>query len=236
MKCNSSPKGCFAHAVRVGSRESYSRRPGSDATLESTGARLKTFPNVVVIGASDGGSKALLAILEHLPSTFAAPIFAALATDPRRLNRLCSALARGGRLPVQLAQDGEAIRDGQLYLTPPGVQLLLSERSMHLSDAAHRLGYRSVVDPLFASAADVFGERVIAVVLSGASDDGAMGLRAVKREGGIAMVQDPRDASFPRMPLHAIRSAPVDHVLPAAEIGAALALLVHDSRLLRRTA
>jgi two-component system chemotaxis response regulator CheB len=197
---------------------------------------LKNFPNIVVIGASDGGVEALTAIVNHLPSGFAAPVFAALTLDPRRLRRLPSILSRAGRLPVQFAMDNEPIREGRLYLVPEACQLILSPRTMFLSDAARRLGYQSTVDLLFASAAQAFAERVIGVILSGATGDGAAGLHTVKKEGGIAIVQQPDSTSFTRMPSTALASGPVDYVLPAPEIGPALALLVHDSQLLRRTA
>ena len=174
--------------------------------------------------------------MQHLPSGFAAPSFAALTIDPRRLRRLPSILSRAGRLEVQFASDGEPIREGHLYLAPEGCQMLVGERNMYLSDAASRLGYHSGINLLFASAAQSFGERTIGVVLSGATDDGAAGLQTVKKEGGIAIVQKPESTSFARMPASALARGPVDYVLRAREIGPALALLVHDARILRRTA
>lgn len=197
---------------------------------------MRAFPSIVVIGGSDGGAEALSTILKHLPGTFAAPVLAAITINPRRLRRLPAILSRSRRLPVHLAADGDPIREGRVYLAPAEYQMIASARNVYLSDAARRLGYRSTIDPLFASAAVAFAERVIGVILSGASEDGVVGLRTIKRAGGITIVQEPGSAAFSRMPSSALATGSVDHVLPAREIGPALAILVHDSQVLRRTA
>src|SRR5581483_9704978 len=171
-----------------------------------------------------------------LPSSFAAPIFVALHIDPRRLARLPSILTKAGRLPVELATDGEQIREGKVYLAPCDSQMVFSDKTIFLSDAPQKHGLRPTIDTLFGCAAAVFEERTVGVILSGASEDGGAGLAAVRRNGGITMVQSPSDAAFPLMPSHALETSQPDYTLPARAIGPALALLVHDSQLLRRIA
>jgi two-component system chemotaxis response regulator CheB len=197
---------------------------------------VKGFPNVIVIGASDGGVEALASIVRRLPSGFAAPIVAALHIDPRRFGRLPSIIGRGARIPVKAAEDRARMQAGTLYLAPPQHQIVLSEDSIYLSTTAMRHGFHRVVDPLFGSAAQVFGERAIGVILTGMSHDGAIGLQTIKREGGITIVHDPSDAAFPQMPKEALQADGIDYKVPAQEIGALLAVLVHDAQILRRTA
>lgn len=120
------------------------------------------------------------------------------------------------------ASDGEEIRQGQIYVAPPDVHLLIGQDRMRLIRGPRENGNRPAIDPMFRSAAIAHGPRVIGVVLSGNLDDGTSGLLAIKRHGGATVVQDPADATFTSMPASALKYVPVDCVVPAERIGAAL--------------
>jgi chemotaxis response regulator CheB len=131
-------------------------------------------------------------------------------------------------LPVLRASSGERIEHGRIYVGVPGVHLLLHDSHLLLRRGPRENLVRPAIDPLFRSAACAFGARVIGVVLSGALNDGAAGLRAIKRCGGIAVVQDPSDAAVADMPRSALRYAEVDHVAPAGALGALLARMSRE--------
>jgi two-component system chemotaxis response regulator CheB len=120
------------------------------------------------------------------------------------------------------------IEPGQIYLAPPDRHLLLSDRHMMLGRGPRENLVRPAIDPLFRSAAMHHGSRVIGVVLSGFLSDGAAGLNAIKRCGGIALVQDPSDAIVDEMPRRALEMTTVDLCVPAAGIGDVLSELVHE--------
>lgn len=120
------------------------------------------------------------------------------------------------RLPAQLDADREAIECDRIYVAKPDRHMLLEPGRITLSSGPKESGHRPAIDPLLRSAAGAYGERVIAVILSGTLDDGSNGLRLVRRHGGSAMVQDPVEALFSRMPLNAIDWAKPQHVAPVA--------------------
>jgi two-component system chemotaxis response regulator CheB len=123
--------------------------------------------------------------------------------------------------------DGEEPMPGVVYVAPPNAHLLLHAGRIALLHGPTENGHRPAVDPLFRSAAAAYGPRVIGMVLSGALDDGAAGLLAVSRAGGLTMVQSPDEALYPSMPLSALDAVPVDVVGPVDELAARLAELVH---------
>jgi two-component system chemotaxis response regulator CheB len=174
---------------------------------------------------------ALTKLAASLPPGFPAAIFVAqhMAADQKG-DALVSSLARSGTLTCSLAQDGERIRTGHIFVAPPDHHLLLSKSKVIVSKGARENRSRPAIDPLFRSAAVAFGGRVIAVVLTGNLDDGTAGLIAVKRCGGVTVVQDPRDAQYPDMPQHAVNNAPIDHCLRLESIGTCLTEFVHQRR------
>lgn len=127
------------------------------------------------------------------------------------------------------ARDGEHIEMRRIYVAPPDSHLLIERDLICLSHSPKVNYFRPAIDPLFRSAADTFGSRVIGVVLTGALHDGSAGLLAIKDRGGIGIVQDPREAKAPSMPRNAISIAKVDYILPVGRIGHVLAKLATES-------
>lgn len=184
--------------------------------------------DIIVIGASAGGVDALRTLLGGLPRELEASVFVVMhvaADSPGILPRI---LQNACPLPVEHARDGEEIRHGRVYVAPADCHLLLERDRVRLSRGPKENLCRPAIDPLFRSAAYVFGPRVVGVVLTGRLDDGTAGLWAVKRRGGTALVQDPDDATYPSMPRSAIRYVEVDEVAPVAEMAPLLARLAGE--------
>lgn len=182
--------------------------------------------NIIVVGCSVGGVEALQTLVGGLPENFPAAIFVVLHIAPESTSVLPKILDRAGKLPAAHATNGELLRTGRIYVAPPDHHLLIEKDHIVLSRGPKENRHRPAVDPLFRSAAKWYGPRVIGVVLTGALDDGAAGLWAIKRGGGIAIVQDPDEALCGDMPRSAIEIAKVDHVAPVERIPELLRKLV----------
>ena len=174
--------------------------------------------DIVVVGTSSGGIEALQVIARALPEDFGAAVFVVLHTSPESPGLLPQILESAGRLPASNAVDGERTRPGHIYVAPPDHHLLVEPGRVRLTKGPKENRFRPAIDPLFRAAAQVYGPRVVGVVLTGNLDDGAAGLWAVKRLGGTAVVQDPADALYPSMPRSAMRNVKVDHCVPLAGI------------------
>lgn len=186
--------------------------------------------DIIVIGASAGGVQALSAVIQDLPPDLPAAVFVVLHISPDGYSALPSILSRSGLLPASHPADGEVIRPGRIYVAPPDRHLAIQNSHVHLSRNASENGHRPAVDVLFRTAARWYGPRVAGVVLTGNLDDGTVGLAAIKKCGGVAIVQDPKDADYPGMPTSALANVEVDHVLPAAGIGGLLDRLLYEPR------
>jgi two-component system chemotaxis response regulator CheB len=184
--------------------------------------------DIVVVGASAGGVEALTTMVGSLPQDLPASVFVVLHVPATSSSALPDILTRHGPLPASHAKDGEPIERRRIYVAPPDHHLLVREGHVHLARGPRENGHRPAVDPLFRSAAREHASRVVGVVLSGALDDGTAGLLAIKSRGGVALVQQPDDALYPGMPLSASLHVEVDHLLPAAAIGEALARLTAE--------
>jgi two-component system chemotaxis response regulator CheB len=182
--------------------------------------------DIVVIGASNGGLDPLRAIVSQLPPEFPASLFVVLHTTADGQGLLAALLDRHGGLPARLAENGEEIRRGRIYVAPSDRHLLIEKSRVYTTHGPRENRARPAIDPMFRTAAAAHGSSVIGVILSGSLDDGATGLAAIKRCGGTAVVQDPDDAFDAEMPRSAVESTEVDHVLPAAAIGDRLQKLV----------
>jgi two-component system chemotaxis response regulator CheB len=182
--------------------------------------------DVVVIGASSGGVEALSKVVGSLPENLAAAVFVALHVNPDAPSYLPAILNRAGRLPAAHAVDQEPIRRGRVYVAPPGMQTYVHRGRIAVRRGPVENLHRPAIDPLFRTAAHHYGPRVIGIVLSGALDDGAAGVLAVKRAGGVAIVQDPHDAAFPSMPMRALERVDADFCVPVEQVGGLVVELV----------
>ncbi|HEX4492679.1 MAG TPA: chemotaxis protein CheB [Acidimicrobiia bacterium] len=183
--------------------------------------------DVVVIAASAGGIEALKAVFAGLPEDFDAIVCVVVHMPARGGSALPAILDRAGPLPARAAVDGEPLRSGRVYVCVGDRHLLLHRGRVLVRAGPRENGSRPAADPLFRSAARYFGERVIGVVLSGSLSDGTAGLSAIRRQGGVGVVQDPDDALYSEMPRHAIEAG-ADHIVPAVEIGPLLSRLVKE--------
>jgi two-component system chemotaxis response regulator CheB len=181
--------------------------------------------DIIVVGASVGGIEALRTIAGGLPKEFPASVFIVLHTSPEAPGILADIIDRAGALPAAYAADGERIQPGRIYVAPPDRHLIIEPNRVRLTRGPKENRSRPAVDPLFRSAAQVYGPRVIGVILTGYLDDGTAGLWAVKQLGGTAIVQDPHEALAPSMPASALRQVRVDYCLPVAEIASLLVSL-----------
>jgi hypothetical protein len=134
-------------------------------------------------------------------------------------------LTRAGSLTAAHANDRESIDHGRIYLAPPNHHLVIEHGYMHLSSGPKEQHHRPAINVMFRSAALAYGERVIGVLLSGELDGGTAGLWEIERRGGATIVQNPEEATFPTMPLSALRELEVHHIVSAAAIGPLLTLL-----------
>jgi two-component system chemotaxis response regulator CheB len=177
-----------------------------------------TISNIVVVGASAGGVEALSALFWDMPSSLPIAFFVALHLSPHSRSWLPSILEGTARLPAEHPRDGEKIRPACMYVAPPDFHLMVGKGSVHLSRGPKEHRFRPAIDPLFCSAAQVWGQRVIGVLLSGVLDDGVEGLQEIKRHGGLTIVQDPAEARFSAMPRNALAKVEVDYCLPVTKI------------------
>jgi len=184
--------------------------------------------DIIVIGGSAGATAPLKEILSRLPDDLPAAVFVVLHIPAQGVEILTKVASNAARLPVHRAETRMAIRRGHIYLAVPDHHLLVFQDYMLLARGPRENMARPAIDPLFRSAALQYGPRVIGVVLSGLLSDGAAGLNAIKRCGGLTLVQDPSDAIANEMPLRALEATTVDLCVPSAKIGDVLSDLVRE--------
>src|ERR687885_1004276 len=188
---------------------------------------------LIVVGTSLGGLHALEVLLADLPKSFVIPIAIAQHRHKNSDDSLSAALQRKCALPVREPEDKEAIMPGRVYIAPANYHLLVEPwktqwdwqdirrtrgPTFSLSTEAPVLYARPSIDVLFESAADAYGEKVLGVLLTGASHDGSKGLARIKANGGKAIVQDPTTAACATMPKAAIATVAIDWILQLGEI------------------
>jgi two-component system chemotaxis response regulator CheB len=179
--------------------------------------------DIVVVGASAGGVEALRAMAAQLPEDLPAAVLVVLHVTAAGPSALPEILRRAGPLAVAHAVDGERLARGRILVAPPDHHLLLADGHARVTRGPKENSHRPAIDPLFRSAAATTGARTVGVILSGMLDDGAEGLAAVKAAGGVAIVQDPEDATYPSMPRSAIGAVDPDEIVGSRLLGAAIA-------------
>ncbi len=184
--------------------------------------------DIIVIGTSAGGVEALTTLVGTLPSGLSAAVFIVLHIPAHGTSLLPNILNRSGPLLALQATDGATIEHGRIYVAPPDQHMLVEPGQVRIVRGPKENRHRPAIDPLLRSAARAYGPRVVGVILTGALDDGTSGLLAVKQRGGVAIVQDPNEALYSSMPLHALEHVAVDYTLPLLSIGPKLVQLAHE--------
>lgn len=183
--------------------------------------------DIVAIASSAGGITALSELLGGLPKTFPCIVLVVQHLSPNYVSQLAEILARKVQLPVKSAEQGETTCQGSIYIAPPDRHLLVNpDRTLALTHTKLVHFVRPSADALFNSVAATYQEKAVAVVLTGAGKDGAMGVKTIHQMGGKIIVQDPQTAEFNAMPKNAIATGTVDFILPLSEIAAKLIFLV----------
>jgi two-component system chemotaxis response regulator CheB len=188
-----------------------------------------TGHDIIVIGASAGGVEALSKLVVQFPDDLLATVFIVQHVSATARGALAQILDRAGPLSATLAQDGETFQCGHIYVAPPDHHLLVKEGYLRVTHGLRENRVRPAIDPLFRSAAVAYGARVVGIVLSGLQDDGTAGLLAVKRCGGVTIVQEPADALYPDMPRNAMLQVEADYCLPVSKMGAVLYRLTQEA-------
>ncbi len=180
-------------------------------------------PTAIVIGASAGAIEALSTLLPALPAAYPRPILVVVHVPAGKKSALAELFAARCRIAVKEAEDKEPIRGGTVYFAPSDYHLLVEpDFTLALSSDEPVLYSRPAIDVLFESAADAYGSRLTGIVLTGASSDGALGLRAIRAVGGAAIVQAPETAENNAMPRAALAACPNARVLSLEGIAAVL--------------
>lgn len=185
--------------------------------------------DIIVIGGSSGATAPLKQILAGLHPDLPAAVFIVLHIPAHGIGILSTVAAAAGPLPVHQAVDGMIFERGHVYLGAPDRHLLLSGNQIRLGRGPRENMVRPAIDALFRSAALHHGPRVIGVILSGLLSDGASGLNAIKRCGGMSLVQDPSEAVATEMPERALEATIADLCVPAARLGDVLSDLAREA-------
>lgn len=205
-------------------RRPQSRRATRKQIMDWEGRRMTGIGhNVIVIGTSAGGLEVLDVLVSELPTDLPSAIFIVQHMAPENSGiALLHRLGKYKAFRCALASNGAKFQEGRIYIGPADHHLLVKKDHVLVTKGARENRYRPAIDPLFRSAAATHGPRVIAVLLSGLLDDGTAGLMAVKKCGGITIVQDPKEAPYPEMPQSALNNMKVDHCASILEIAGLL--------------
>ena len=168
----------------------------------------------IVIGVSAGGLKALKQILPEIPKDFPVPIIVVQHRHPFSDDSLEKAMDDICQICVHQINDKTSLKPGTAYFAPPNYHVMIEEDMTFSLTLDSPVNYsRPSIDVLFESASEVFGEKLVGIILTGANKDGSYGLAMIKKKGGMAIVQDPETASVDAMPLAAIAATQVDYIL-----------------------
>lgn len=177
----------------------------------------------IVMGVSTGGTQALRMIIPNLPSTFPLPIVIVQHLHPHSYSYFIEDFRQHSNLIVEQAEEKIKILPGHVYIAPSNYHLLVEcERTFSLSVDEPVNFARPSIDVLFETAAEVYKEKLIGIILTGASKDGSAGVRKIKKNGGFVIVQDPDSAQIETMPRAAMNATDADLVIPLEEMVPAL--------------
>ena len=182
---------------------------------------INDFP-IVGLGASAGGLEALQAFFLNMPHDSGIGFVIIQHLSPKHKSIMGSLLAKDTKMKVLEMKDGMKVNPNHVYLNPPSKNVTLINGALQLMDPVKTGGINLPIDSFFRSMAEEMGEKAICVILSGTATDGTLGLKAVKGEGGLVMVQDPNSAKYDGMPRSAIATGIVDFILPVEKIPAEL--------------
>lgn len=188
--------------------------------MRSKGKTIKQDYQAVVIGASAGGMKAFQILLKSLPKDFSLPIMVVQHMHPESDEYMINILNQECDLTIKQADEKEPIKPGIVYFAPPNYHLLVeTDKTLSLTVNERVCYARPSIDVLFETAAEAYADTLIGIILTGGNYDGSRGLKRIKETGGLTIVQDPETAEAASMPLEAIGSTSVDHIMPLVEIG-----------------
>ena len=183
---------------------------------------------VVAIGAAAGGLEALKQFFEAMPTDAGMAFVVVLHLDPEKLSLMAEILSRSTRMTVSQANHGDIFRPDHVYVMPPGKQFSVEEGRLILTALPKdKLLASHTFDEFLRSLAAEQGDRAICIILSGTGSDGALGLKAIKAAGGMALAQEPGEAGYDGMPLAAINTGLIDYVLPVRGMPDELLHYVH---------
>lgn len=186
--------------------------------------------DIVVIGGSQGALDVLRTLLGALPRDFPAAILIVIHSGPSSPGYLAAILGRYSALPVAYACEGEKIEHGRVYVAPADKHLeIIAPGLVHLDNGPKVRYSRPAADRLFTTAAEVFGPRVVGLILSGGDCDGTQGANAVAAAGGMCLVQEPQDAVVPSMPISVIQRDHPDAIVRTDDMAMALMKAVNGT-------
>src|SRR5262252_868612 len=218
---DSGPQAKIRSNPAASSDSAQATQKNSKASTAAQDHEVETFP-IVGVGASAGGLEAFKRLLSTLPNNSGMGIVFIQHLNPTHESKLSEVLSSSTRMRVVEAENGATVQPNRVYVIPPNANLAILRGVLHLISPAQTEGRQMAIDFFFRSLAQDQGSRAIGVVLSGSNSDGALGLQAIKAEGGITLVQDEQSAQYNTMPRSAINAGAVDFILPPEEIAAEL--------------
>lgn len=189
--------------------------------------------DIVAIGASAGGLKALSEVLSGLPADLPVPILIVEHLDPRHKSLMAEILQRHCKMKVKEAENDETIQQSTIYIAPPNKHMLVSSGKIALTSSAFVHFTRPSIDLLFESVAADFEDKAIGIILTGTGKDGSMGIKAIKEKSGTTIAQDEKTSEHFGMPQSAIATGSVDFILPLQDIASAISALVRGEQEVR---